>query len=484
MSVLVQQEKTLAQCCLWDYQKSFFADEGINAWAGQVPFYVTSNPHIANIYANIVIRLMQDYKSNDLYDPAQPFYLLELGTGSGKFSFYLIKRLIELQTELKLQDLNFTYIMSDFTTSNISFWQQHPEFQKYIQQGQLDFATYDLTKTTSIKLLHSKQTLSKSKITNPLIVFANYIFDTVNHDAFRISEHKLQLGKVKITTDQTNITNKKVTDLTQLTTNFDYHDIPTTYYADSTTNKILDQYQHQFANTNFLVPTGALTCIKNLLALSNNNLFVITTDKGYATKTELQQQAEPHIAFHGSFSLMVNFHAIGEYFKLQGGNAYCQSDRQSIKTAVFSLGSDIDTLTETKHAISNYIHNLCPADLFNMHTQMKYSEPVDGLETLLSHMNLTRWDPHIFSLYLDYILGQIQWTDNATLQGLIQGCNKIANNFYYLPKNTDTMFELGLFFHSIGDHQTALRYYQQSIKYFGAQDYVLEHCAECQRVLN
>lgn len=30
-------------------------------------------------------------------DPTQPFYVIELGTGSGKFSFFMLKALLEMK---------------------------------------------------------------------------------------------------------------------------------------------------------------------------------------------------------------------------------------------------------------------------------------------------------------------------------------------------------------------------------------------------
>ncbi len=83
-----------SECDLWDRQKDFYSNEGVNAWLDKIPFYITSNPAIAQSYANIIIRFMQDYnnkkeKEEDI--SSEPFYILELGTGSGKFSFYVIK---------------------------------------------------------------------------------------------------------------------------------------------------------------------------------------------------------------------------------------------------------------------------------------------------------------------------------------------------------------------------------------------------------
>ena len=137
----LQNNVPLSQSYLWKYQRDFFAKEGINAWDKKVPFYITSNPYIANSYANIVIRFIQDCIRNKSYDKSKPFYILELGTGTGKFSFYMLRRLVELQNEFKLNDVSFVYVMSDFTKNNMKFWERHPAFKSYIKNDMLDFLT-------------------------------------------------------------------------------------------------------------------------------------------------------------------------------------------------------------------------------------------------------------------------------------------------------------------------------------------------------
>lgn len=42
-------------------------------------------------------------------------------------------------------------------------------------------------------------------------------------------------------------------------------------------------------------------------------------DKAYNHETELKGLRDPHIAVHGSFSLMVNFDAVRHYFESKGG---------------------------------------------------------------------------------------------------------------------------------------------------------------------
>ena len=78
--------------------RSFYASTGVSAWSdGVVPFFITSNAQIAKTYAQVIHGYIADLAraSSGSLDPSAPIYVFELGAGSGKFSFLLIKALLE-----------------------------------------------------------------------------------------------------------------------------------------------------------------------------------------------------------------------------------------------------------------------------------------------------------------------------------------------------------------------------------------------------
>ena len=96
---LIAQEQVFSQSLLWDWQERYFAEKGVEAWRqGEVPHYVTSNPTMANSYAEMVFAFWRDQqrlKPQEL-NPDEPFYICELGAGSGRFAFHFLKRLTRL----------------------------------------------------------------------------------------------------------------------------------------------------------------------------------------------------------------------------------------------------------------------------------------------------------------------------------------------------------------------------------------------------
>ena len=481
--IVLEKSMCFSESLLWSMQKEYFDSQGINAWVGQVPFYITTNPVMANTYAHVTLRYIQDHIHKKAYDPSEPFYIVELATGSGKFSFFAMKRLFELQKLLGMEAVDIRYIMTDFTNANLKFWESQAQLAPFLEKGMLDFALFDLESSRTLHLIRAQKTLDQGAIKNPLTIYANYTFDTVSHDAFHVKKGQIQEALLRTTTIKANIVNKKPVDMEKLETSFEYQSLRKSHYKDERLNAVLATYQTLLEESSFLMPIGGIRSINSLANLCNNRFLVVSTDKGYTFPFELEGLSDPRVVFHGSFSMMVNFHALGEYFKECQGDYFHQSKRSGIKTSVFLGGDKFANLPETTEAINAYIEAFSPADFFIFHSQVRDNKfDTTDLEFLLAHMNLCHWDPHIFRLIATKINEKINEpeTDSIIRQGFIEGMPKIAANFYYMPNNQDTPFEIGVFFHTLHDYKQALHYYQQSTQYFGEQFSVIYNIALCQ----
>lgn len=67
---------------------------------GIVPHFITCNAFIGRSYAHVLNGFLRDCmagKNGMMLDPTEPLYIIELGTGSGKFSFFMLKALLEMK---------------------------------------------------------------------------------------------------------------------------------------------------------------------------------------------------------------------------------------------------------------------------------------------------------------------------------------------------------------------------------------------------
>src|SRR5262245_35207478 len=82
----------LSRSVLWGLQPRFYERQGMAAWSeGIVPHHVTCNPYLARAYARVVLGFVRDWR--DRLDPSQPVYIVELGAGSGRLAFHLLRQL-------------------------------------------------------------------------------------------------------------------------------------------------------------------------------------------------------------------------------------------------------------------------------------------------------------------------------------------------------------------------------------------------------
>src|SRR5436309_14545098 len=87
---VLEEPRPLSQSLLWKIQRNFFKQQGAAAWGEHiVPFYITTNPFIANAYAQVVLGFLRDCHaatsvgttdSFGTLDPGQPIYIVELGS--------------------------------------------------------------------------------------------------------------------------------------------------------------------------------------------------------------------------------------------------------------------------------------------------------------------------------------------------------------------------------------------------------------------
>ncbi|MEE8058993.1 MAG: tetratricopeptide repeat protein [Pseudomonadales bacterium] len=464
-----QRDQSFSQSALWAQQRAFFAEQGVNAWAGPVPFYVTSNPYLANSYARVLLRFMQDWSHRPDYDPDEPFYLIELGSGSGRLGFYLIKQLLALQQQLGLETLHCVYVLTDFTQINIDYWRQHPAWHIYTDQGVVDFALFDVEHDTRIHLQQSGHVLGSGEDAhpprNPCLFIANYLFDCLLHDVFLVRDQALYAATPILATDTANLdTAQQPIALDQVEVDFSYQHIDGTYYGIDAFDTVLQHYQAHLDDQHFILPIGGLRCLENLGTLSHQRYLMLAADKGDTELTELARATAPRISLHGNcFSMQVNFHALGRYVQACGGTAITSPTLPGLTAVAYVQGLALDTLPETRQALHCHGHTHNPIALYQLYRHIKATRDHCPLEALVSLLSLSGWDPHIFHWCITPILAQLDQATPRIRQSLARGLTQVVDNFYALPQTPNTLLEVGSAFYSLEDYATALQCYQQSL---------------------
>lgn len=460
----LEEDVRLSDSCLWGHLRDYYLKEGMNAWNGQVPFFITSNVFFAQKSARVMANYCFDLFLKNKFNPNQPIYILELGAGTGQFSFYCLQELRRLWSVLFKSDsgsgsennFKFVYVISDLTPQNIKFCQQHEKLKTWQEEGWLTCRVLDVDQIENL----SQGLWGKEQLLNPLLVVANYLFDSLRQDAFCVQDKKLleSLMTVRVPVDHW--------ELKDLDVNFKKEWVSSeNYYSEEwgCLNELLQQYESELDNGHVLIPIGALKLIKSLLRITQHNkLLLLVTDKGYSTLEDFEQEDEPSLISHGSFSFWVNFHALGFWVKKNAGQLMPIPVGEGIKSAVYYWGEEkLNDLPLVREILKENAEEFCLADFFNFYQSFKKSK-ILSMDALLSLMRWSRWDPYIFRQFSKQIIGHLAETTANVMTGLIEGAEIMISRIYDLPYGEDFYLPIAVMFHALHFYEKAIEIYQQS----------------------
>jgi len=290
---------------------SFYDRKGVESWSqGIVPHFITCNAFIGReisrprpcklrlvilgAYAKVLLGFLHDCASSNACLPltvSESLYIVELGAGSGKFSFFILKAVKELAELLNFPAEKIVYVMTDFTWNNLKFWNDHECFRHQFDCGQLDVAIFDAVRDESMKLYHSNVTISRNSLKNPICIVANYLFDTLCHDIFQIEAGKLKEGLISVgSRSERELDALDPEIIKRFDNHFKYRVIEDDYYSESEVEdahhlqRVLQWYRDFFGaspdGASILFPIGALRALRRLTSFSGGRALVLSGDKG------------------------------------------------------------------------------------------------------------------------------------------------------------------------------------------------------------
>ena len=467
---LLEQEQRFSASVLWQIHRHYYNDSGPAAWdIGAVPHYATCNTYIAQSYAHVVMAYLRDALAASLLDPGQPVYIVELAAGVGRFAFQFLRKFHALKDASSLSRLDVRYVMTDFTMTNVRAWSQQPLFQPLLASGRLDLGTFDVDRDEEIKLV-SGQVLSTQTVKNPMVVLGNYAFDSFRQDLFRIANG--QLSEVRVTTrsphaQQPDLSRTDI--ITQLKIQYSTRPIRGDYYDDPALNKVLSHYRERLAETTIAIPIGGFIGLRRLFEIAGRRLLLLSSDKGFTHEDELYHPGQHSMQFHtGCLSMMVNYHAIGQYFTQQGGLYAATSGRLiSLKTAAGVIGGTPEQFADTLSAFRERIDTFGPSDFFELLQYQRQECRAISVEHFLGLLRMSHWDPGLVYEYASQVLALAQNLPEPLQLELRVALERAWENFF--PGAQNLPFEMARIFMALRRPQDGIRFNQCSLDLFGEQ---------------
>jgi hypothetical protein len=468
-----------SQSKIWHFQRKYFIESGIDSWSsGAVPHYVTSNPVVGKTYAEMALALLRDlaFKGKTV----DTLFLLELGAGHGRLCYHFFKHFEKYYEESAIVLPPFVYILSDFTEANLDFWKEQSRLRPYIAKGWLDFALFDAEKSSEIVLQTTGKVIRKEDLNQPLIVVANYFFDSIPQDLFYINDHTISDCEIIVSNelDANEYSTSEI--IANLEIEYAYKAIEKNKYQDAVQEKILSNYIQKLKNTHLMFPNVGIDCINRLKKLSSAGLILMTADKGIHYLSGLENRSPPKLSKHGSFSLNVNYHALKEHCNLSGGHALFPRHQQAyIDIGCLIYVEDHASFKETRNAYERFVNDFGPDDYFSLKKLIEKHYDTFTVRDIFSVIRLSAYDAHIFKQMTPRIMELIpEFTDNEKWN-LYQAIPRIWDTYYPIGEETDLALSLGLILYYLDFYDAAIVFFEKSLILYGQQAHVLFNVALC-----
>ncbi|MHC4390048.1 MAG: tetratricopeptide repeat protein [Planctomycetota bacterium] len=476
----MDQPTRLSECPLWAILDAYYERLGVDAWRkGDIPSLASTNALVAETYADAILGYLTDLRAQ--LEPDSPVYVVELGAGSGRLGFLILKALERFEALHLLDGLPpIVYVLSDPVQGTLDFFRSHPPLVPFLESGKLAVARYKHTDGARLRLEPNGPTLTPNSQPNPIVGIANYVFDTLEQDAFRCREGELFESQVLLEgpTDPTS-----AEELKKLRLHF--HDVKLNGpgYDDPDVQSVLEAYRTGMDQASFLIPIGAIRAVRSLRALAaGGEMLLLSADKGEARMESFEGIWDWSLTVHaGCFSFMVNYHALGLFAEAGGGRVFHAEDgRDGFRATALVMGA----AASRKHghlskALSRALTGFGVGDFLAI-AEAPTGPNIESARAM-AHVRACAYDPYVFAAYegaLDDGLDSMSQGHRHTVRAILDRVQRLD---FQLGDHLDLNFLVGRIRYKLSDYAEALQDYRRSLETVGpheATHYNLGLCHE------
>ena len=476
--VLFQASTRFADSKLWDLQRSFFNEQGVKAWQdGIVPHYITSSSYVARSYAQLAAAWIVDQN----HAGESSLRILELGAGSGQFTFHFLRHLETLwQRHYPAADgLPFTYVMSDVAARNLEFWKTHPRLQHWHEQGVLQFALFDVEQDESLKIDGSNETWCRHDGKGPLLVIGNYLFDSIRQDYWQLREGKPYLVNTALYTEG-EIASPTLADIRY---EFEIESMDHSPYKDNALTALLDYYRESIPEGVVSIPHYGKQMLDRLKGWCNQRLTLLSGDRGKIDWRNYAHRGMPYPAEHGSISTEVNYHALHWMVDHEGGKSWpCGHADYDFKVGAFTWEPETALSTFARRCL-HFAEGFAPADQFVLKRAIE--KHLDTLEwnELIAYQRFSTYDPKAFRRSLPRFLVLAPEATAQEVHQLDEVTKWVWENYFCLGEEPDLAFGIASLLYQSGLYQSALWFFERSVELYGPDSGTLTNIKNCKEML-
>lgn len=451
-----------SESAVWQLNRDYYQKEGIRAWQNDVvPHHMTSNSLVGKTYAEIIFGLLRDLSFK--HKTTETVYILELGAGHGRLAYHILRHLEQLTADLNITLPPYCYIISDIVEESFSFFLEHPQLKPFFEKSKLDVCYFDATQTDTLELLHSKQTFAKRDLAQPLVLVANYFFDSLPTDLFYVKDKKLSSCLAALHADKDPAGFTEVELIEHMEINFFKERVSEPFYEDPIYNEILEEYRNKIFDSYLFFPITGFQCLRRLEVLSKEGIMLLSMDKGFHSLDAIDRKSAPELILHGSFSIWVNYHAFGQYCQKRNGKSFLPVQESFYSPVVcLLLLNDAGDFKESAVSYAQYVTRFGP-DEFNAIKRHIYKQVATlDMKELLALIRLSCFDATFTINLLPRIKRMAMHISIVERAKLKEALDEVWAMYFSINEPFDLAYEIGGLFYDLGYYKEALIYYAYS----------------------
>lgn len=484
ISEMTQTEQPIyrfSEAPIWELQRAYYEEQGIKAWqSGEVPQYITSNPIIAAAYAEMIFGFLQDRAT--LGYCTEPVTIVELGAGSGRLAFLVLKELCELIQFAGFSLPPFRYVMTDLAIQNISFWQQHHCLTPFIQQGVLDFARFDAVTDTELRLTQSGALIRPGDLQQPLMVIANYFFDSIPQELIYVEEGKIFECNVSLRYPEEASDLRPAERLEKVILDYHYRRAAEYEQESYPYSEVIRLYREKLEDSHILFPIIGMACLERLGRLSQQGFLLLTADKGDHRLENWEFSEPPKLIVHGSFSLNANYHALQVFFEKKGAQSlFTTHHHKNLNVGCILMLQNPVCYANTRLSYRRFVERFGPDDFFSMKQWFDGQLEQMELRPILALWRLGGYDEQWLIQSAGRISSLLPACDEADIEDACRGILRMWGNYYPVEEKHNLALECGYLLYQMDYFKDALVFFERSLKHCKPEDdiEVLYHLAIC-----
>ena len=433
----------LSDSQMWHELRDFYESEGVGAWSNDhIPFFATNNPALAHTYTDLFVAFIEDCEKQGLIDQEKPVYIVELGGGMGRLAFLILVRLAQLKEYLPVK---VNYLLTDYSSTNVEYYQKHERLIPFIESGRLKVQAYDAEASDPLDI----------EVGNPVFAIANYLFDSLSHDGFRVEDGKLYEARCSRGIDEQ--------------VELSFPPAPSEPYSEASYNEVVESYRAALGNTHFPFPIGPLRCLESLSRQSGQKLCVVMADKALRSTEELLGFESLPVQKHPrGFSMSVNCHAIDQIWQKQRGFVLHSAPRSHpLNLALYGKGIPQEKALRTERVFREQIDGFGPLDYLDFRKQLLSASSRKTLALCLQLLRISRWDAELF-YELSNLLGETSLAAPIAEQRVLYDAMvKCWEHFFPIGDERDVPFAVARVLACINQFEQAIHFYGESVRIYG-----------------